>query len=86
MGECGFLLVKPPIPLKNRFHHQTNRAARMDVEHALLDQGGIHSGVEPAVVHHVVHMAIDIVVHPARADGAKRLVAAAGVGLGFGGG
>ena len=68
-----------------RLDHQTDGLALVDVEHALLDQVGVDGGVEPAVIDDVVDMAVGVVVHPARGDGAKDSVGAARLGLGFGG-
>ena len=53
------------------FNHQTDRGTVVNVQHALLNQMGVHGGVEPTVVHHVVHVAIGIIVHPAGGDVAE---------------
>ncbi|MCY1541891.1 hypothetical protein D9M68_776050 [compost metagenome] len=68
------------------FHHETNDLATMDVQRAPLDQPSVHSGVEPAVVDDVVDVAVDVVVAPARADGAEDAVVVPGLGLGARGG
>ncbi|MCY1544049.1 hypothetical protein D9M68_799010 [compost metagenome] len=64
------------------FDHQPDHRAIVDVERALLDQVSVDHGVEPAVVHHVVHVAIDIVVGPAGGDGTQDAVGTARQGLG----
>ena len=50
------------------FHHQADGVAMVDVEQALLDQPGVHHGIEPAIIDHVVDVAIGIIVHPAGGD------------------
>ena len=59
------------------FDDKANRLTVVDVKSALLDQVGIDRRIEPAVIHHVVHMTISIVVHPTCRDLSKNLVAAA---------
>ena len=65
------------------FDHQADGVTVVNVQHALLDQPGVDGGVKPAVIDNVVDMAVGIVVGPAGGDGAKHLVGAAPVGLGF---
>src|SRR3546814_185813 len=43
--------------------------AVVDVEATLADEVVVDHRVEVRVVHDVVHMAVDVVVHPARRDG-----------------
>src|SRR3546814_351985 len=43
--------------------------ASVDVEPTRADQVGVDRRVEVGVVDHVVHVAVDVVVHPARRDG-----------------
>lgn len=40
----------------------------MDVEHVALDQELVYRGVEMRVVHHVVDMGVNVIVHPARGN------------------
>ncbi|MCY1539280.1 hypothetical protein D9M68_748600 [compost metagenome] len=51
----------------------------MDIQSAALDQVGVHRAVEVAVIDHVVHMAVEVVVVPARGDGLEVAVVAAQV-------
>ena len=60
-----------------RLYDQTNGLARMNIQRSMLDQIGIHCRIEPAVIDDVIHMPIDIVVRPARADIAKYTITAA---------
>ena len=65
------------------FNHQSDGLPMLDIEHALLYQVGIDGGIEPAVIDHIVDVAVGVVVHPARRDAAKYLVGAARRGLRF---
>ena len=47
------------------FDHQANGFTGVDIQHALLYQVGVDGRVEPAVIHDIVHMAVDIIVGPA---------------------
>ncbi len=47
------------------FHHQPHHLTGLEIEQAPLNQPLVHHGVEVAVVDDVIHVAIDIVVHPA---------------------
>src|SRR5690606_18490281 len=49
-------------------HHADERPA-MRVEQPVLDEPCIHGRVEQRVVHHVVHVAVKVVVGPTRRDG-----------------
>ena len=65
------------------FNDQTDRGTVVNVQHALLNQMGVHSGVKPTVIHHVVHVTIGIVVHPAGGDVPENGVNRPGQSLGF---
>ena len=65
------------------FHHQADGGAIYYVQGALLYQIGVHRSVKPAVINHVVHVPVGVVVHPARRNSAPNAVGAAGVGVGF---
>ena len=49
-------------------HHEAHGFAGGDVERAAIDQHAVHRRVEEAVVDDVVHVAIDVIVRPARGD------------------
>lgn len=51
--------------------HEPDLIAARRVEHALFDQPAVHGGVEERVVDDIVHVPIDVVVHPARGDDAE---------------
>src|SRR5690606_25841541 len=57
--------------------HQSDLAAAMDIERPLLDEPAIHGRVEERIMHHIVHVAVDVIVHPARGDGAEGAIVAA---------
>src|SRR5262249_36331343 len=46
-------------------HHQPHNAARFQIEEASLDQIAVHHRIEIGIVDHIVHMAVDVIVHPA---------------------
>ncbi|MNT62106.1 hypothetical protein D3C72_1997990 [compost metagenome] len=71
--------------------HEAHHAAVMDIQSAALDQVGVHRAVEVAVIDHVVHMAVEVVVVPAGGDRLEMAVVTAqvlglahGVSLGVG--
>ena len=47
---------------------RTASGTRGHVQQAMFNQPPVHGGIEKAVVHHVVHMTIRIVVHPSRIE------------------
>src|SRR5690606_10171034 len=51
--------------------HVANDRAVADIQTAFLNQVKVHGGIEVGIVGHVVHVAIHVVVHPARGDGLK---------------
>ncbi len=58
--------------------HEPDLPAIMDVEHAVLHEPTVHGGVEQRIVHDIVHVAVDVVVHPAGRDRPEGLVGGAG--------
>ncbi|MNF68246.1 hypothetical protein D3C84_500980 [compost metagenome] len=50
--------------ITGRTHHETHHLAIVDVQATDFDQVGVHRRVEEAVVGHVVHMTVDIIVVP----------------------
>ena len=58
-------------------NHQADSGAVRHIKRAPLYEIGIHRSVEPAVIHHVVHVTIGIVVHPSRGNGPPGTVIAA---------
>jgi hypothetical protein len=57
--------------LAARFRHDANGRQFTDVDTACLDQEPVHGGIEVRIVGHVVDVAIVVVIHPARGDGAE---------------
>ena len=54
-----------------RLNHQANGCALVNIQSALLYQISVHRCVKPSVIHHVVDMAVNIVISPARANALK---------------
>ena len=52
----------------------------MNIEGAPLDQQTVDGGVEPAEIHDIVDMSVNIVVGPSRTDVAENFVGTAGFG------
>ena len=50
------------------FDNQTNHRAGLWIQKPFVNQGGIHSRVEEAIVNDIVHMAINIIIHPTRGN------------------
>ena len=57
-----------------RIHGKTNDGCVVNIKAALSDQVFVDYGVEPAVIHDVVDVAVDVVVHPSCRDRQKVFV------------
>ena len=53
------------VVLAARFDHEPDHRRVVNIQTAHLDQIAVGDGVEIGVIGHVVHVAIDIVIHPA---------------------
>src|SRR5689334_12784874 len=65
-------------------HRDADHRTLVDVEPARLDQVLVDDRVEVRVVDHVVHVAVDVVVHPSRGDFEKARIIRAPLLVAFG--
>ena len=56
------------LVVAGRTDHQRNHRAMVDIQSALLDQQAVHGAVEKAVIDHVVHVPVGVIVMPAGGD------------------
>src|SRR5690606_30196617 len=71
------LSLHSALPISARLGHQADDLAVVDVEQAVDHQQPVHRRVEPRIIDHIVDVAVDVVVHPARGDGLEAAVVAA---------
>jgi hypothetical protein len=66
-----------------RFNAVGDNRIAMNIEIAVFDQIRIDRGIEPAVIDDVIHVAVNVVVHPAGVDDMEVGVVFAGDGHSF---
>jgi hypothetical protein len=65
------------------FDHQANYRTELDIEHIVLDQKFVDRSIEPTVIHNVIDMPVDVIVHPPCRDIAEVPVITSLLGMHF---
>ena len=61
--------------------HHSNCFPALHIQYAGANQPGVHSGIKPAVMNHVVHVRVGVVVHPAHAQTSESSISLPRLGL-----